>query len=250
MNRAMPAVMSVCILVAISLSAIKADAAENVSAAAGVELNSSYIYRGVVYNDGLVLQPWMDTYIGPFTVGFWGNMDLDDYDGTMQKRRFSEIDLMLTYAFEVAGLNVSIAVAEYLFPNVADGEGGALPGTRELILKAGRPLFWGFALETKFSYDFDMYDDLYAALKLSYGYSLTEKLSFSAHGLGSYAGNRLTVTGKSGANEYDLRGGLAYALTEMVEIGAMGGYTGTLDSDVLPDPAENGYGGISVIASF
>lgn len=221
------------------------------SVAAGVDLRTAYIYRATVYNDGYVVQPWAEATVGPVTVGVWANHDLEDFGGTLEKNRISEVDLTLTYAFpSIYGWDSSIGYAEYLFPNVADGEGGALLGTREVIVTVGRPIGGGFAVRSVLSYDVDQVEDYHAALRLSFAHTLCSKMSFSAYGQGGYVGRKFSASGESGFYDYDVRLSVSYALNDHLELGIMGGYTGSLDTEVLADPSENIYGGLSVATFF
>lgn len=242
----------VAVVVMLSLvQSVRAGETLTPSMAAGVDLQTAYIFRAVVYNDGYVVQPWFETAVGPVTLGVWANMDLDDYGGTLEKNKFSEVDLTVKYALPViAGFDISLGVAEYLFPNVPDGEGGALPGTREVILSVGRPLVGGLSAKTVLSYDVDQVDDYHASLRLTYAYEVVPNLAVSIFGQGGYVGKRFSPTGKSGLYDYDVRFSLTYSCMENLQVGITGGYTGSLDTDVLPDPAENAYGGFSVVTFF
>lgn len=244
-------VSSCVVLLLFVLPSLQAEDTIRPSVAVGSDLRTSYIFRGVVYNDGPVLQPWFESSVGPVTFGMWANMDLDDFGGTLKKNRFSEVDLTVNYALpSYAGWDVSLGFAEYLFPNVADGEGGALPGTREVIVSVGRVITGGLSAKTVLSYDVDQVDEYHAALRLTYDYALTSKVAFSIYGQGGYVGHKLSANGDAGLYDYDVRASLAYGGTDYLEIGVLGGYTGSLDTDVLVDPSENAYGGLAVTAFF
>ena len=53
------------------------------TATATLAANSAYVWRGLTFNDGLVLQPSMDVRQGGFAFNVWGNLDLDDYNGAV-----------------------------------------------------------------------------------------------------------------------------------------------------------------------
>ena len=55
-----------------------------------VDVPSGYVWRGMTFNEGAVIQPSVDacTAFG-FGVNVWGNFDLDDYDGAYEKCEFS-----------------------------------------------------------------------------------------------------------------------------------------------------------------
>lgn len=85
---------------AAALCAVSANAAD---ATVGVDFKTAYLATGATINDAPVFCPWAEISglkIGetalPFTLGFWGNMDLDEYDDDPEATdpgRFSEIDL-------------------------------------------------------------------------------------------------------------------------------------------------------------
>lgn len=68
------------LLVMMMLGAGAAGAAE---VAAGGDLYSAYVWRGITLNDGLVAQPSMDVSVGGFNFNVWGNFDIDDYDDAL-----------------------------------------------------------------------------------------------------------------------------------------------------------------------
>jgi uncharacterized protein (TIGR02001 family) len=69
----------------------------------GVDLYSSYVWRGVQYG-GPSVQPYVDYTKGGFSVGAWGSAG---FDGTM------EMDLYASYGFD---FGLSIGVTDYYYP--------------------------------------------------------------------------------------------------------------------------------------
>ena len=74
---------------------------------AAVDVNSAYVWRGITFNDGFVVQPSVDVTAGNFGFNVWGNIDGDDYDDTLDSGEFSEVDLTLTYAIEAGPVGLT-----------------------------------------------------------------------------------------------------------------------------------------------
>ena len=82
----------------------------------GVDFASAYVWRGITFNDGMVAQPYLDVASAGFGINIWGNMDIDDYDNTLDSGEFSELDLTLSYGFSLDPVDVRLGYIEYLFP--------------------------------------------------------------------------------------------------------------------------------------
>uniref|UniRef100_UPI0040565732 TorF family putative porin n=1 Tax=Candidatus Electrothrix sp. TaxID=2170559 RepID=UPI0040565732 len=233
-----------------NLLAISAHAAD-AEVSTSVDLNSAYCYHGITYNDGVVIQPGLDISKNGFGINVWTNFDLGDYDGTLAKNEFSEVDLSAYYCSSVAGFDWCLTYAEYLFPHVANAEGnGALEGTREVIFALDRDLFAGFRAQTKLQYDVDEINDLYARLLLAYDHKINEVLSATVTASGAYAGDDVALTGKGGLHDYDISFSMTWKFSEDISLGGNVHSIGSLDEDVLPDQEVNFYGGFSLTASL
>lgn len=221
----------------------------------GLDVNSAYIWRGITVNDGLVAQPWLETVtpIG-ITIGVWGNMDLDDYDGAFDKGEFSEIDITVSYTLQLEGVELEAGYVEYLFPQQSDEE-GALASTRELWLKAGVDLGAGFAMELEYAPDIDEVEDYYSSVGLSY--SVEEIIP----GLGASLASKVGYVGKDWAAAYSggTEGGfhdwnvslqITCAVSEDLELTGSLINTGSMNKDVLPEQDVETYGGLSAAYSF
>ena len=217
----------------------------------GVEVNSSYVYHGITYNDGAVIQPWLDVSKNGFGVNVWANFDLDDYGGTLNKNEFSEVDLSVYYCSSLSGFDWCATYAEYLYPNVDNADGtGALGGDREVIFSVDRKLFAGLRTQAKLQYNVDGINDLYARLLLAYDHQINEALSATVSASGAYAGDDMTLTGEGGLHDYDISFSLSWAVSEDISLGANIHSVGSLDEDVLPDQDTDIYGGLSLTATL
>jgi long-subunit fatty acid transport protein len=217
-----------------------------------LDLNSAYVWRGITFNDGLVAQPSVDVTKGGFGFNVWGNFDLSDYNDTIDKYNFSEVDLTLSYSYSIRKLDVGVGVIEYLFPATAKT---AASGTRELYISLSHPIIGGLKAGFDFYYDVDEYHGYYGDVSLTYSMDLIDKLSLEASGQIGYADKEWAVGyyGKDGGwHDYKVGLGLTYVIGNGLSVGASINYADTMDNEVLPEKyAEtNFYGGINVSYSF
>lgn len=234
-------------------AATQADAA---TATAALDVNSAYVWRGLTFNDGLVLQPSIDVAAeNGLSFNVWANYDVDDYDGAVDDNNFSEVDLTATYAFKLGPVDTSVGVIEYLFPATDTTAEGADNSSTEIFAGFGYDLGSGFSVSTKIYYDVDMVDDFYVTAGLGYSYDINDKTSLGLGGMISYAGENWaeSVGGTdSGFFNYIVTASIKYQINDSFGIGANINYTDSLDDDALPDEAVDTtfYGGVNLSYSF
>jgi hypothetical protein len=123
---------------------------------AEMDLNSRYVWRGLAYSSGAVLQPSLNTSLADLKVSLWDNYDLN------ASNPFNELDLYLTYPRQINGLTIEPTLQFYTYPN-----NGAV-NTGELALKLAYPL-WMFSAYTTQVVDVQLYGGAcYSDLGLSY----------------------------------------------------------------------------------
>ena len=196
-----------------------------VSLSAGVDVSSAYVFRGTTFNDGVVAQPWMDakTSFG-LNFGVWGNSDIGDYDGTLEKNQFSEIDIYVGWGTTVGEmLDLGIAYCEYTYP-MHGGEAG-----RELSVSAGLPLgSVELAFVAYFGVDGGIKDTIYLEAVADYSVEMDEitasLLASAGYLIDSNSG------GESGFNDYAVGASLGWKF-----ISASLTYIGQGDDKVLPE---------------
>jgi hypothetical protein len=204
-------------------------------ATVGADVASAYVFRGVTFNDGFVLQPYVDVSGLPIDLGFWANMDLDDMDGDLTSGEISELDIWLSYTLPLGidGLDVSVGYCEYLYPGIGGGvneQGEEEQGEadRELSLTVGLseiPL----APELTLAYGVGGAPDksLHAELGLGQSVDLCEDVSLD---LGASVAYESPDEGDDGFSYYTASAGLSYAF-----LSASVTYVGQIDDDVLTD---------------
>lgn len=226
-----------------------ASQASAATAVAALDANSAYVWRGLTFNDGFVLQPSMDVSANGFAFNVWGNFDVDDYDGAVDDGEFSEVDLTASYAFKLGKVDASLGVIEYLFPAGADA-------TTELFAGLAYDLGAGFVVSTKLYYDVDQVSDMYVTAGLAYSYSLNDKTTLGASGMISYAGEDFAEFYAGGTDSgffnYTLTASIKYMVTDAFSVGANVNYTDGMDDDVLPSETVDTtvYGGVSLAYTF
>lgn len=239
------------LLTAVAGSTLIVTSAQAANVSTGVDIKSSKVYHGITYNDGVVIQPWVDVNKNGFGVNVWASFDIDDYDGYLEKNKFSEVDLSVYYCSSLVGFAWCATYAEYLFPHVANAEGSdAQDGVREVLFSIDRNLFAGLRSQAKFHYDVDGINDLYARLLLAYDYKINEALSATVSASGAYAGDDMALTGEGGLHDYDISFSVNWTLNENISIGANIHSVGSLDEDVLPDQDTDIYGGLFLTATL
>jgi len=209
-------------LVAVAMMA--ASAVYGAEASLSLDVASAYVFRGVTYNGGLNLQPGMEVGgLGGLSVGAWGVLDLDDYDGAVVENQFQEVDLYGSYALPCTLLDLSVGYTEYLYPSAggdADREVGVSAG------KAVGPV--ALAADVYYGVDGGIEKTLYAELSAG--------SEFELGCLGAALGAAIAYVdpdeGESGLSHFTTSAGLSYG-----PIGASVMYIGQIDDDVLPDGA-------------
>lgn len=214
---------------------------------AGVDVNSAYVWRGITFNDGVVVQPSLDVAAGGFGLNVWANLDADDYDDTLDSGEFSEVDLTLTYGVELGPVGLTVGYIEYLFPTT---DVGGAEGTREVFLDASVSPLENFSMGIAGYYDFDEVEDYYLNAYIGYGIALDCGLGVDLGASAGYAGEDMAAGGESGFHEYTLTLGLGYEFNEMVSVSGTLGYTDAIDDDVLPDQDVDLFGGAGIAFAF
>lgn len=213
-------------------------------ATAGADVASAYIWRGITFNDGLVVQPYVDVAAeNGFAINVWGNYDIDDYDNTLDDNEFSEIDLTLSYGFSLDPVDITVGHIEYLFPNGGEG-------TSEVFLSAYVSPLDGVSAGIDAYYDYDVVEDYYISASLAYDVTLDSGLGLGVGASAGYAGEDFTIGPDDGLHEYTFSANASYPITDAVGLSAFIAYTDTFDEDVLPEQDVDLYGGGGFSWSF
>ncbi|MBU0678129.1 MAG: TorF family putative porin [Verrucomicrobia bacterium] len=230
----------------LAFSGMSSEAAE---ATVGADFMSAYVWRGLTFNDGFVIQPSIDVaHDSGLSFNTWGNWDVDDYDGAVENNDFQEIDLTVSYAvpLESDTIEATVGVIDYSFP------GAAAESTAEAFVSLAFNLIESVSLGLDAYYDFDEVDDFYASASIGLSLPVTEDMAVDLGASAGYIGKDASAGGEEGFNEYTLSAAVTVPVGEDVEVSASVNYVDNIDSDVLPDEAMDTdvYGGIGVYYSF
>jgi hypothetical protein len=106
--------------------------ASELSFGAELDGNSRYVWRGLAWSEGPVLQPSAWVSLAGFTLTSWANFAFREGDAPAG---FNELDFTLDYSRDVFNLTVNPSFSVYLYPNQADA-----PPTGELALALSYPV--------------------------------------------------------------------------------------------------------------
>lgn len=186
-----------------------------------LDVASAYVFRGITFNDGLVVQPGIEVELHGLTLGAWANYDIDDYDGAVAKSQFSEIDLYLEYGVDVGMVGLAAGYTEFTFPGA---EGGA---EREVYAGVELDVPLSPSLTVFYGVDGGIKKDLYVEAGIGYEFEIMGGLDLE---LGATVGYIEPDEGDSGFTAWSVTAGLGYKC-----ISASVTYYGQIDDDVLPD---------------
>lgn len=238
----------VCLAVAmVTLIGMAVTPAVAADATAALDIASAYVWRGQTFNDGLVLQPSVDVAAeNGLGINVWGNYDVDDYDGTLNDREFSEIDLTVSYGTSIGKLDVGVGAIGYFFPAGAEE-------TWELYLSLGMPIVGGLSTALDIYYDVDAIDAFtYATLSLAYAIDITKQLGLELGGSIGYAGDDFAENAggeEGGLYDYTLSLSVGYTITDAWSASAGVTYVDALDDDNLPNVDDGGLEDTNVVIS-
>ncbi len=110
----------VAVIILIAPLAVNAQVNEGSSASidAGMDIFSSYIWRGAKFGSGPAFQPWVESAIGSLTIGAWGSVNASIDEAL-------EMDLYAGYSFD---FGLGIGVTDYYFGHIAGDSIGSADG--------------------------------------------------------------------------------------------------------------------------
>ena len=195
-----------------------------------LDFGNAYIWRGIVLNDDGVAQfsldaSGLDAWGVPIGFNVWGNYDIGTFDDAIEGTEISELDLTvyltLPYGFETGYI-------EYQFPTT-------IGDTRELYVSWSKEMLLTPTIAVY--YDFGAVNSAYTSFDLTYSAALGQKVSLDLGGLVGLAGKGWaeTVGGtKGGFFNYNLSAALGFQANDTFGLQGTVGYSGSLDTDVLP----------------
>lgn len=216
-------------------------------ATATADFESAYVWRGLTLNDGAVFQPSMDVSSGGFDFNVWGNFDISKNDANGERNRFSEVDLTLSYGFDLDPVKLTVGGIEYLFPNTGS------EGTREVYLDISGSPFEGVSAGITGYYDCQLVHDYYTSLHLNYDYTFAGGLDVGAGAACGIAGKDTAVAyggTQAGLHDYTLSLNASYPVIRAMQVGAYIAYTDTFNRKVMPTQKVDFHGGANISYKF
>ncbi|HAS82774.1 MAG TPA: hypothetical protein DCS43_08915 [Verrucomicrobia bacterium] len=191
----------------------------------GVDVANSYVFKGMTYNDGLVIQPWGSLSLCAFDLTVWANYDADDYNGNIKKNETSEVDIRLTYTFDIGAVRTVAGYVFWIYPNSSLQDDQL--ATVDFSCALGEAARLGLYAEYMTAGTIEQ--TWYAKPYATYTVEMTEDLSFELLGQLGYTDNQAHEMA-DGWMHYDLKTTAYYKLFSL-----SAAYVGRLDSDVLPN---------------
>lgn len=222
-----------------------------------IDFQSKYIWRGAVFNDRAVLQPWVAAGTDDAAITVWGNMDLTDQNSWLDEGevqdptgKFTEIDLILNYTRGVGPVSLTAGFNKYWYPNTSYSETAA----SELTLAASLGTLLSPTLT--FAYSMEDAEGLYTGLGISHYAGLSETVSAGGWlnlGYGDEKHNGYYY-GVANAGLADLTAGVSAPITFPCGLVAtpMAEYASLIDSEISDAFAKpsNLRGGLSLTYYF
>ena len=215
-----------------------------------VDVNSAYVWRGITFNDEVVVQPSLDVTSGGFGLNVWGNLDVGDYNNTLDSGKFSEVDLTARYSLQAGPICLTGGYIEYLFPTT---DSGGAEATREFFLDASVKPLDGVTTGLASYYDVGQIHSYYLNPYVGYGMDIGSGVHMNLRAAAGYAGKDfVTAYGgqQSGFFDYNLSLALGYSIAKNVSVTGRLGYADSINRNVLPEQDVNFYGGVGAAVTF
>jgi hypothetical protein len=115
----------------------------DVEASASLGLFDKYLWRGIDLSDSTaVTQGAVEVSAGGFTLGAWGNAQLED-DGAYQGGEINEVDITLDYTLDVNDLlSVSVGNITYVLEDLGDTNEAYVGATINTLLSPTLTAYW------------------------------------------------------------------------------------------------------------
>jgi outer membrane scaffolding protein for murein synthesis (MipA/OmpV family) len=212
-----------------------------------MEFFTRYVWRGLAWSEGPVLQPSVTVGSGPFEATGWANFGLDRRDGTS----LNEADLFLSYQTNAGNLGVETSLQFFAYPNQADS-----PATGEAVVSLHYPV-GPFTTYVSHAADFVHYRGAhYTEIGLCYSYEMDTRTSLDVSvgvSVGSRKFNDVYVgVGKAAWNAATLQMALEHELLPGWNLCTSLSLTELLDSDLRASGADRRLAviGFSMCTSF
>ena len=208
---------------------------------------NKYVWRGILFTNGPVMQPSVTLGGGNFSFNVWASMDLNN--ANEMAREFNELDFTLDYSFSVKNYSISLGAIPYTFPNTG------FSSTTELYFSLGADVVLSPSITVY--RDIDEADGTYVSF--GFGHSIpidvwNTSLDLStALGWGSEKHNLFYYgVEKNAGTDIFLGASMSFALNDFIAVSPSAGYAGLLYGDIRNSMShkDNLMVGIAVSASY
>jgi hypothetical protein len=201
----------------------------------GTDASSAYIFHGMTYNKGFVLQPYLNITGKYFGYLLWSNYNLQSDDnglGHFPASEFTEIDHFISFFIPAKFAELDVTLGIYNYPIIG------WESDKELQFGGQKKLF--DALLIPFArggvmFDGSMTRNIYVEFGVKGEKSMTGKFGLNYMLKGSWEHQGFLPGKPAGMKDLLVTAGLNYQLIESAGLSLKAGYAGQLDKKVLPD---------------
>ncbi|MDR0698448.1 MAG: hypothetical protein LBG28_04400 [Tannerella sp.] len=206
-----------------------------VSTVVGIDASSAYIFHGMTYNSGFVLQPYLNITGKHFGYLLWSNYNLQSDEnglGYFPASEFTEIDHFISWYIPVAFADFDLTLGLYNYPMLgweSDKE-LQLGGQKTLLNSLLTPFARGGVM-----FDGSMTRNVYVEVGAKGEKTLAPKFALNYLLKASWEYQGFLPDKPSGMKDLLLTSGLTYFPVEATGISLKANYAGQLSKKVLPD---------------
>lgn len=256
---AMMAMASAC---AVSAQEVKEVETSPLSFEATADIYSAYVWRGLVLNKHVVLQPGATATFdlkeaGSLSASVWSDFNLaqNSKHAANTHRAFGgldELDFTASYAIDIGDFSLGAGHIWYTFPKANGSDYGN--STEEVFLT----LAYNNDVVTPFisvNYDYNLVEGYYANIGLSKQIDINDRLSAGCEislGAGDDDYNEAYFGTSDGLLDFNASVFLAYSVNENITVGAKLAWMSLVDDDARDNVAQSDilWGGLSLSAGF
>ena len=252
-------------LMAASAGAVAQESSDSIGIDATLGYSTHYVWRGLTFNNSGVLQGDLSTGYdagdaGSFTVGVWGNLDLNDEND--EEFNFTEVDIYAGWEKSFDSVTLGAGVINYQFP--AQTNGNSVPGedgnlaTTEIYASLGFDVILAPSVTVYYDVEEAPGDAVYASFAVGHDFDLDFTTLSIGAALGYANSDAAAFTygaDDDGFTDYAITASVSFDLTESISVSPFITYTALLDSakdavNAEGDDSEQVFGGVNFSMSF
>jgi hypothetical protein len=201
----------------------------------GTDASSAYIFHGMTYNKGFVLQPYLNITGQHFGYLLWSNYNLQSDDnglGHFPASEFTEIDHFISWYLPVRSVSLDVTLGIYNYPAIGWESDKELQfgGQKALLNSLLTPFARGGVM-----FDGSMTRNIYAEFGVKGEKSLRGKFSLNYMLKASWEYQGFLPDKPAGMKDLLATAGLNCQIIESTGLSLKISYAGQLDKKVLPD---------------